>query len=105
VVEFIRVKRNLRSVWVSSIFPVLAGIGALLLLYHSPQSHAAGMDASAHLAMQQIQHQHIGFALAGVGIAVSKAFADLGSFRPRLMRNVFAVMMIVLAVLLITYTE
>jgi putative copper resistance protein D len=105
VVEFIRVKRNLRSVWVSSMFPVLAGIGALLLLYHSPQSHAAGMDASAHLAMQQIQHQHIGFALAGVGIAVSKAFADLGSFRPRLMRNVFAVMMIVLAVLLITYTE
>ena len=105
VVEFVRVKKNLRSVWVSSIFPILAGIGALLLLYHSPQSHAAGMGASAHLAMEKIEHQHVGFAMAGFGIAVSKALADLGRFHPRFMRNLFAVLMMVLAMLLITYTE
>jgi putative copper resistance protein D len=105
VVEFIRVRKNLRSVWVSFIFPALAGLGALLLLYHSPQSHAAGMDVSAHLAMEKVGHQHVGFALVGLGIAVSKALADLGHFYPRLMRNLFAVLMIVLAVLLVTYAE
>jgi len=104
-VEFIRVRKRLRSVWVAAVFPTLAGLGALLLLYHSPQAHAAGMDASAHLAMQKIEHQHIGFAAVGFGIALSKAFADVGSFHPRLMRNVFAVLMIVLAILLLTYTE
>jgi len=104
-VEFIRVRKNLRSVWVSSIFPALAGLGALLLLYHSPQSHAAGMDASAHLAMEKVGRQHVGFAVVGFGIAVSKALADLGHFHPRLMRNLFAMLMIVLAVLLITYAE
>ena len=104
VVEFVRVHKNLRSVWISSIFPALAGLGALLLLYHSPLTHA-GMGPEAHLAMERIEHQHLGFAVTGFGIALSKAFADIGSFRPRLMRNLFAVLMAVLAILLLTYAE
>lgn len=104
-VEFIRVRKNLRSVWVAALFPILAAIGALLLFYHSPLSHAGGMNESAHRAMQKVEQQHIGFAIVGFGIALSKAFADRGRFHPRLMRNLFAVLMIVLAVLLLTYTE
>jgi putative copper resistance protein D len=104
VVEFVRVRKSLRSVWVSSVFPILAGLGALLLLYHSPQSHA-GMGPEAHEAMQVIEHQHLGFAAVGFGIALSKAFADLGQFHPRAMRNLFAALMCVLALLLLTYTE
>jgi putative copper resistance protein D len=105
IVEFIRVRKKLTSAWVAGVFPVLAGFGALLLLYHSPQAHAAGMDAAAHEAMQTIEHQHIGFAVVGFGIALSKAFADVGRFQPRLMRHLFAGLMIVLSLLLVTYTE
>jgi putative copper resistance protein D len=104
VAEFVRVRRNLRSVWLSSIFPVLAGAGALLLLYHSPQAHA-GLGPEAHLSMEKVEHQHVGFAITGFGIALTKALADIGTFRPRLMRNLFAVLMTVLAILLLTYTE
>ncbi|MBI3933654.1 MAG: hypothetical protein HY316_03120 [Acidobacteria bacterium] len=104
VVEFIRVRRKLPSVWLSSIFPVLAGLGALLLLFH-PHASDVGMGAEEHLAMLKIQHQHLGFAATGFGIAVSKAFADMGRFHPRLMRNLFAVLMVVLALLLLFYTE
>ena len=104
VVEFVRVRRNATSVWLSSVFPVLAGAGALLLLYHSPLSHA-GMGPEAHQAMETVEHQHVGFAVTGFGIALSKALADVGKFHPRLMRNLFAVLMTVLALLLLTYRE
>ena len=105
VVEFVRVRKQAAAAWLSSIFPALAGLGALLLLYHSPLAHAGGMGSDAHLEMQKIEHQHVGFAITGFGIAVSKALADVGRFHPRLMRNLFAVLMVVLAVLLLTYSE
>jgi len=106
VVEFVRVRRKVPSVWLSSIFPALAGLGALLLLFHPHATDVGmGMDAESHLAMMKIQRQHVGFAVSGFGIAVSKAVSDVGRFRPGLMRNLFAVFMVLLAVLLITYTE
>ncbi len=101
-IEFVRVKKGLRFVWLSLVFPVLAGAGALLLLFHV---HGGPMDATGHLTMQKIQHQHLGFAMTGFGIAVSKAFADVGKFHPRLMRNLFAALMVVLGCLLLAYTE
>jgi putative copper resistance protein D len=101
-IEFVRVKKGLRSAWLSLVFPVLAGAGALLLLFHV---HSGPMDAAAHATMLKIEHQHLGFAITGFGIAVSKAFADVGKFHPRLMRNLFAVLMVVLGCLLLAYTE
>ena len=103
-VEFVRIHKRLHSAWISSIFPALAGAGALLLLYHDPTAHA-GMGPEAHQTMEVVQHQHLGFALAGFGIALSKGIADVGKFQPRLFRNLFAVMMVVLAGLLMTYAE
>ena len=104
VVEFVRVRWKPASVWLASIFPVLAGLGALLLLFH-PHASDVGMGPEEHLAMLKIQRQHVGFATTGFGIALSKAFADIGRFHPRLMRNLFAVFMVTLALLLLFYTE
>src|ERR1051325_1295988 len=80
-VEFIRVRRNSPSILLSSVFPVLAGGGALLLLCHV---HGGEMTMAT---MEKIQKQHVEFAVTGFGIALSKAFADVGRFQPRLMRN------------------
>ena len=105
VVEYLRIRNRLRGLWTAFLFPALAGAGAALLLFHSSQAHAAGMDPSAHLSMQKIEHQHIHFAVVGFGIALSKAIADTGRFHTRLMRVLFALLMVTLGLLLITYTE
>ena len=104
-VEYFRVRGKLQALWTTFLFPAFAGAGAALLLWHSPQSHAAGMDPAAHQAMLAIENQHIHFAVVGFGIAISKAIADTERFHPRLMRILFAALMLVLGLLLITYTE
>ena len=104
-VEFFRVRGRLRALWTAFLFPAFAAAGAALLFFHSPQAHAASMDASAHQAMLQIQDQHVHFGLVGFGIAISKAVADTERFYPRWMQVLFAVLMLVLGLLLITYTE
>jgi len=104
IVEFIRVRKNSSSLLLSSVFPILAGLGAILLLFHV-HGGAGGMSPEAHLSMQKIEQQHLSFAVTGFGIALTKAVSDVGRFRPRLMRNLFAVLMVVLAVLLLSYTE
>ena len=103
-VEFLRARGRLQAAWTAFLFPALAGAGALLLLYHSPLAHA-GMGPEAHAAMEKIEHQHLEFALAGFGVAISKAFADSRIFNPRWMRVLFAICMIALGLLLLTYTE
>ena len=104
-VEFFRVRGRLRALWTAFLFPAFAAAGAALLFFHSPQAHAASMDASAHQSMLQIQDQHVHFGLVGFGIAISKAVADTERFYPRWMQVLFAVLMLVLGLLLITYTE
>ena len=104
-VEYFRVRGKLQALWTAFLFPAFAAAGAALLLWHSPQAHAAGMDAAAHQTMLKIADQHVHFALVGFGIAISKAIGDTGRFHPRLMRILFAALMLVLGLLLITYTE
>jgi hypothetical protein len=104
-VEYFRMRGKLRALWTAFLFPAFAGAGAALLFFHSPQAHAAGMDATAHQAMMEIQHQHVQFGVVGFGIAISKAIADTERFHPRWMRVIFAALMAFLGVLLITYTE
>ena len=105
VVEFLRVRGRLKALWTAFLFPAFAAVGAALLFFHSPAAHSGDMDASAHQAMMAIQHQHIQFGVTGFGIAVSKAVADTERFHPRSMQVIFAVLMLVLGVLLITYAE
>ena len=105
VVEYLRVRNKLQALWTAFLFPAFAAAGAALLLVHSPLSHAAGMDPAAHQAMLRIEDQHVHFAVVGFGIAISKAIVDTGRFHARLMRVIFAALMMVLGVLLITYTE
>ena len=104
-VEFFRVRGKLQALWTAFLFPAFAAAGAGLLFFHSPAAHAAFMDAGAHQTMMQVQHQHIQFGLTGFGIAISKAVADTERFHPRWMQVIFAVLMLVLGLLLMTYTE
>ena len=62
-------------------------------------------NGAAHQTMMQIQHQHVQFGLVGFGIAISKAIADTERFHRRAMQIVFAVLMLILGLLLMNYTE
>ena len=104
-VEYFRVRGKLRAMWTAFLFPAFAGAGAALLFFHSPQAHAAAMDPSTHQAMMEIRNQHVQFGLVGFGIAISKAVADTERFHPRWMQVIFAALMLILGMLLITYTE
>ncbi|MBI4447209.1 MAG: hypothetical protein HY645_15045 [Acidobacteria bacterium] len=90
LVEYLRVRKKLRAKWTIALFPAIAAAGAMLLLLHPSAAHAGGMAAAAHLDMQKIEHQHIGFAVVGFGIALTKAIADTDRFQARLMRILFA---------------
>ena len=106
VVEFLRVRYDLKSVWAMALFPALAASGAILLLFHAhPMPPGIAMDPEAMRSMNKVEHQHLGFATVGVGIALSKAATDWGRFNTRLARNIFAILLVTLGLLLLTYTE
>ena len=106
IVEFLRVRNELRSVWAVALFPALAASGAMLLLFHShPGPPGAAMDAAAHLVMQNADIQHLEFAVVGFGIALSKAAVDSGRCNARVARIIFALFMVLLGILLLAYTE
>ena len=103
VVEYLRIRGKLQAVWTAFLFPAFAAAGAALLFFHSPPG--SGMDEAAHQTMMQIQHQHVQFGLVGFGIAITKAIADTERFHRRAMQIVFAVLMLILGLLLMNYTE
>jgi hypothetical protein len=105
VVEFLRVRGKLQALWTAFLFPAFAAVGAALLFFHSPQAHMGSMDPSAHQTMMAVQNQHVHFGLVGFGIAISKAVADTERFHPRAMQILFAILMLALGLLLMTYTE
>lgn len=102
-VELQRVRGRFKSHRLAWIFPVLAAGGAILLLFHE---HHGGMHGSNHMAaMEHIQNQHKAFAATGLGIAVSKGLSDTNLRFRQFFRRSYSLMMIVLGVLLILYTE
>jgi hypothetical protein len=55
--------------------------------------------------MHHIQKEHRGFALAGGGIALSKGLSEVQWTWSRLFKKVWPLLLIVLGVLLMIYTE
>jgi hypothetical protein len=55
--------------------------------------------------MEHIQNQHKAFAAVGVGIAVSKWISDMNLLSRLFFGKLYPLMMIVLGILLMLYTE
>lgn len=102
-VELQRARGRFKAPWLAWIFPVLSVGGAILLLFHQ---HGAGMHGPNHMAvMEHIQNQHRAFAATGVGIAMSKRLSDMDLPSYRFFSKLCPLLMIVLGILLIFYTE
>lgn len=106
VLSFIEIQRArgvLKTVWSAWAFPVLAAAGSILLLFHE---HHSGMHGPDHMAaMQSIQSQHRAFSITGFGIGFSKALSEVRTGWRSIFANLWPVLLIVLGVLLVLYTE
>jgi copper resistance protein D len=102
-IELQRARGKFKSPWLAWIFPVLAGLGAMLLLFHK---HRAGMHGANHMAvMEHIQRQHRAYAATGVGIAVSKGLSDMNWPSRQFFSRLCGLLMILLGILLMFYSE
>jgi copper resistance protein D len=103
VIELQRARGRLQNAWAAWVFPVTGMIGAVMLLFHH---HQAGMHGPDHMVlMHHIQKEHRGFALAGGGVAVAKGLSEIQWTWRELFKKVWPLLLIVLGVLLMLYTE
>ncbi len=103
VIEVQRVRGVLKSAWAGWLFPVLACFGSVLLLFHE---HHSGMHGPDHMTvMAHIQAQHLGFSVTGFGIGLVKGLSELPTRWKVAFARLWSLLMIVLGVLLMLYTE
>lgn len=101
--ELQKVRGSLTSAWASWVFPVLAVGGSMLLLFHK---HDAGMHGADHIAtMTRIQSEHVGYAITGVAIGLSKAFSETRFSWQPFFQRLWPALIMVLGALLMTYVE
>ena len=103
VIELQKTRGRLSAAWAGWVFPVLAIGGSVLLLFHM---HDGGMHGANHMeVMERIQSEHAGYAMAGVGIGLSKAFSETHSSWQPFFQRLWPALMMVLGALLMTYVE
>lgn len=103
ILEVQRARGVLKSAWAAWVFPVLAFCGSVMLLFHQ---HHSGMHGSQHMTvMAHIQAEHLGFSVTGFGIGVFKGLSELPSRWQVLFARLWSLLLIVLGVLLMLYTE
>jgi hypothetical protein len=102
-VELQRARGQLKSLWSAWAFPVLGMVGAIMLLFHH---HSAGMHGAHHMeVMEHIKSEHLGFAIVGGGVALTKGISEIEGGWQGVFKKVWPALMIVLGILLMFYTE
>ena len=102
-VELQRARGKFRGVVPALLFPVLAIVGTILLLFHA---HGGDMSRpEAMKLMAHIQTQHHLFATTGVGIAGVKALSEIPQKWQSVLKRLWPTLLSVLAILLMSYTE
>jgi putative copper resistance protein D len=103
ILELQRARGVLKSAWATWMFPVLAFCGSAMLLFHQ---HRSGMHGPHHMTvMARIQTQHLSFAATGFAIGVVKGLSELPTRWQMMFARLWSLLMIVLGVLLMRYTE
>ncbi|HEY0703585.1 MAG TPA: hypothetical protein VGD60_12535 [Candidatus Acidoferrales bacterium] len=103
VVELQRARGKLKALWSAWAFPVFGMVGAILLLFHH---HGGGMHGAHHMeTMAHIKSEHLGFAIVGGGVALTKGLSEIDGGWQGLFKKVWPTLMIILGILLMLYTE
>lgn len=103
VIEVLRARGTLKAAWSAWVFPVLAIAGSIILLFHD---HGGGMHGPGHMErMARIQHEHMSYLAAGLGIGLSKGLSEIKTGWQGFFAKLWPSIMIVLGVLLMFYVE
>src|SRR5260370_3717066 len=103
LIEVQRARGVLKSAWAAWVFPVLAFCGSVMLLFHQ---HHGGMHGPDHMTvMARIQAQHLSLSAADFGIGVFKGLSELPTRWQEIFARLWSLLVIVLRVLLMLYTE
>ena len=103
VIEVQRARGILKSAWVGWLFPVLACCGSVMLLFHQ---HRIGIHGPAHMTtMARIQAEHFKFAATGFSIGFFKGLSEIHTRWQVIFKKLWSLLMIVLGVLLMLYSE
>jgi len=103
ILEIQRARGVLKAAWAGWAFPALAIFGSALLLFHE---HHPGMHGADHMTvMARVQSEHLNFAITGGSIGLVKGLSELETRWRSVFLKAWPVLMIVLGVLLLRYTE
>lgn len=103
IVELLRTNGRIKAAWSAWVFPAVAVAGSILLLFHE---HEGGMHGANHMAvMERIKSEHLGFAMTGFGIGLSKGLAEARTSWRRVLTRLWPLLMVALGVLLLLYKE
>lgn len=103
LLEIQRARGVLKSAWAAWAFPVLAVVGSVMLLFH--EHHSATHCLDQMTVMARIQAEHLNFAIAGCSIGVVKGLSELRTRWQVVFMRSWPLLLIVLGVLLLRYTE
>lgn len=103
IIEWQRARGALKAAWSAWVFPAIAIIGSLLLIFHQ---HEGGMVGEHHMeTMERIQTEHMSYMYSGLGIGLTKGLSELKSRAGALFAKLWPLLMIMLGVLLMFYRE
>ena len=103
VIEWQKSRGALRTAWSNWVFPVIAILGSVLLIFHH---HEGGMVGEHHMeTMERIQAQHMSYLACGLGIGLANGLSGANARLNGVFRKVWPALMVVLGVLLMFYRE
>jgi hypothetical protein len=103
VIEWRRASGALRAAWSAWVFPAIAVVGSVILIFHQ---HEGGMVGEHHMeTMARIQSQHLSYTLSGMGIGLAKGLSEIKSRSSWFFGKVWPALLLMLGVLLMFYRE
>ena len=102
-IEWQRARGVLQAAWSRWVYPAIAVGGSILVLFHH---HEAGMHGPNHMEiMSRIQSQHLSYAVAGLGLGITKGLSETRIPWRGVLTKVWPFLMMALGVLLMFYRE
>src|SRR4030095_2590319 len=102
-IEWQRTRGALKRAWSAWVFPVVAVIGSVLLIFHE---HQGGMVGEDHMqTMARIQSEHMTYLVFGLAIGLTNGLSTLKARGAGVFNKVWPFLIMVLGILLMFYKE